>query len=86
MDSGRSVVAKVRCTGRREYTQGAHSGEVDGVEVTFQPVYGGDDDKANAEWSKWTPSGEFRMTITNPLAYRQFELGKTYFATFTPAE
>lgn len=32
----------------------------------------------NEDWSKWTPSGELHLTITNPGAYEQFELGSVY--------
>lgn len=81
-----AVKAKMRCTGRREYTSGGHSKIVDGVEVTLQPVYGDENDKANAEWSKWTPSGELRLNITNPAAHEQFAIGKSYFVTLEPAD
>jgi hypothetical protein len=50
-------------------------------EVVLGPVY--DDD--NKEWSKWTPQGEIKMTITNPAALEAFELGGKYFVDFTPA-
>jgi hypothetical protein len=56
------------------------------VTVVLQPVFGGKNDEANREWSKWTPSGEVRLCITNPDAYRQFKLGQAYFLDFTPAE
>ena len=36
----------------------------------------------NESWSKWTPSGEIRMTISNPEAYEQFEPNANYFITF----
>jgi hypothetical protein len=53
--------------------------------VTMIPVYAGlDGVPANAEWSKWTPSGEIKMTITTD-ALEQFELGKSYFVDFSPA-
>lgn len=32
----------------------------------------------NTDWSKWTPSGEWRMSITNPEALKQFEPGAEY--------
>lgn len=81
-----AVRAKVRCTGRHESLSVHSSGMAEAVTVTLQPVFGGDDDEANREWSKWTPSGEIRLTITNPEAHKQFLLGKTYFVDFTPAE
>ena len=50
-------------------------------EVVLGPVYDDDDN----EWSKWTPQGEIKMTITNPAALDAFELGGQYFVDFTPA-
>lgn len=52
--------------------------------VTLRAVYSDDKESANYSWSKWTPSGELRMSITNPDAFNQFELGAEYFLDFTP--
>lgn len=41
---------------------------------------GGDD--ANKDWSKWTPSGDIKMVVTNEAAIEQFELGGVYSLTF----
>lgn len=54
------------------------------VSVTLNAVY--DDGKANREWSKYTPSGEVKMFITNPAAIENFDLGKEYYLDFTPVE
>ena len=40
----------------------------------------------NEEWSKWTPSGELSMSITNPAAIAEFEVGKDYYLDFTPCD
>ncbi len=34
--------------------------------------------EGNKDWSKFTPSGELAMTITNPTAIDQFEIGEVY--------
>jgi hypothetical protein len=47
-------------------------------------VYG--NGEANKDWSKWTPSGELKMMVTNPAAIEKFELGKEYYLDFTPAD
>ena len=81
-----AVRAKCRVTGRHEM-RGVTKGDNNiTVQVTLQPVYGGEDDGANEQWSKWTPSGELRLSITNPNAYKQFELGQAYFVDFSPAD
>lgn len=61
-----------------------HVGASDKVcaEVKLAPIYG----EANKPWSEATPQGQIAMTITNPGAIDQFELGKYYFVEFTPAD
>lgn len=57
---------------------------IESKQVTLQPVYGiGEDDDANKQWSKWTPSGEIRLTITNPDIYPELVNGKTFFVDFS---
>jgi len=50
--------------------------------VSLAPVSG----PGNEEWSQYTPSGRIEMTITNPEAAKQFELGKDVLVTFCPVE
>lgn len=55
------------------------------AEIRLMPVY--DDGSAeNKSWSKYTPSGEVRLFITNPNAINAFEPGKSYYVDFTPAD
>lgn len=39
----------------------------------------------NEGWSKYTPSGQLQMVISNPAAFEQFEQGKEYFIDISPA-
>ena len=41
--------------------------------------------EGNKDWSKWTPAGELSITITNPSAIEQFEVGEVYEMTFEKA-
>jgi len=41
--------------------------------------------EGNGDWSKWTPTGEMSITITNPAAIEQFEIGGVYSLTFEKA-
>jgi hypothetical protein len=77
-----TVRCKVVCAGKNHL----HVGAPDAVacEITLRPVWG--DGKGNETWSKATPQGEFKMMITNPAAIDQFDLGKSYFVDFSPAE
>jgi hypothetical protein len=55
--------------------------------VFMQPVFGTyGDGKVNESWSKYTPSGQLQMSITNPAAIDKFEKGKAYYIDFTPVE
>lgn len=78
-----SVRAKFRCTGVNDRCSITNEGSVEVKVVTLQAVYGGKNDGANAQWSKWTPSGELTMSINNPEAYSQFKLGRCYFIDLT---
>lgn len=51
--------------------------------MTFNAVYG--DGKENKEWSKYTPSGQLTMTVTNPGAVSKFQVGCEYYLDFTKA-
>lgn len=53
-------------------------------EIKMSAVVGGDG-KGNESWSKYTPSGNLTMWITNPDAFNQFEKGKEYFLSFEEA-
>lgn len=45
-----------------------------------------DEIEENQRYHKYTPSGAINITIDNPLASDQFELGKLYYVDFTTAE
>lgn len=72
-----AIVAKMRCY---TITKDDHGNET----VNLQAVTG-KDGTANAQWSKWTPSGRLDLTITNPPAQGQIEPGKEYLVTIASA-
>ena len=53
-------------------------------EVKLAAVYG-EDNTANAQWSKWTPSANFSITINNPDAFNKLSKGHEFYVDFTPA-
>jgi hypothetical protein len=55
----------------------------DAKEVVLNPVYSNDLGSPNFSFSKYTPSGEIRLYITNTDAHSFFEYGKTYDVVFT---
>lgn len=67
----------------------AHYKNEDGTtsqeEVKLSAVYGADGTD-NAQWSKWTPSAQFSITINNPDAFNKLSQGHEFYVDFTPAE
>lgn len=60
-------------------------GETTQEEVNLSAVYGADGTD-NAQWSKWTPSAQFSITINNPDAFNKLSQGHEFYVDFTPAE
>ncbi len=54
---------------------------VEQEEITLLPVYG----DANKPWSKFTPMGQMRFTVTNPDVIGKFVPGKAYYIDIAEA-
>lgn len=67
-----SVRAKFRCNGNSN-----------GVVLLLAVTTGSEENKSF--WNA-TPAGSISLSITNPEAVNQFEVGKEYYVDFTPAE
>jgi hypothetical protein len=68
---------------RAKFSCNAVTKNADGSErVELVAVYGDE----NKPWSKFTPSGNLAMTISNPDAQGAFVPGKTYYLDLSPAE
>ena len=74
-----NVRAKFKCESVTTY-EGAEDGSSCHVEITLRAVGGPD----NEQWSKWTPYGEIKMTVTNPVAAAAFRPGSEHFLDFSP--
>lgn len=74
------VVARFKCAEKIERDNGGGDAPKI-VDVRLVPTY--DEKGPNKEWSKWTPAGEFKMTITNDPASAYFEVGVEYDITLT---
>lgn len=76
--------AMMRVVGRHEQKQyGSAGDQPTSVGVTLQPIF---DEGSNSSWSKYTPSGELRLEITNPEAFNQIQLGKTFSVTLAEVD
>lgn len=52
--------------------------------LVFNPVVANSEE--NKKFFAATPSGEFKLSVVNPEAWKQFELNKEYYLDFTPAD
>lgn len=78
-----SVTAKFYVKSITSYSNGVDQA-VTQKDVSLQAVNGDKDE--NKSWSKWTPSGEARLCITNPEAFNQFKEGQVVMMTLEPVE
>ena len=51
--------------------------------IRLEPVYCGSEE--NKQFFRWTPGGQISLSIINPSAAEQFEVGKEYYVDFTAA-
>ncbi|MCL6605648.1 MAG: hypothetical protein K6T94_22520 [Paenibacillus sp.] len=54
------------------------------VKIVMQPVYGTSEE--NKAFFQATPSGKLELCTVNPKAAAEFEVGKSYYIDFSPAE
>lgn len=76
---GTSVRAKFRCNAITDF--GGTS-----KQVILGAVYAPDANGEDAGFTKATPWGEIKMSIDNPDASVQFEIGKNYYVDFSSAD
>lgn len=75
--------AKFKCNGITSHDWG--------VSLDLSPVMPAykdgkvDPDDENSKFFKASPSGKIELSVVNPEAAAQFEVGKEYFVDFTPA-
>ena len=73
---------KMRVQSVMHYKNG--DGSTENEQVVLSAVYG-KEGTDNDQWSKWTPSANFTITINNPAAFNQLSKGHEFFVDFTPA-
>ena len=76
----------LRC--KLRVTKVTHNKEADGTTsyetVELMAVYGNTEE--NKQWSKYTPSANFNITISNPEAMNKLSAGHEYYVDFTPCQ
>lgn len=75
-----TVRAKFKCVSITRTKSGTEEMQT----IALSPVTGGSEE--NKSFWKWTPSGRIELGTINKEAGDSFELDKTYYIDFTPAE
>lgn len=80
--------AKMQVHGVREHKNAA--GEVTQEDLILYPVgkdgaYPSDGSDEDNTFSRWTPSGECKLSIQNPALFGKLTIGSRYYVDFTPA-
>ena len=60
-------------------------GKIAQEEIELMAVYG-KEGTANAQWSKWTPTGNLRFTVSNPDAFKKVLPGQFFFVDLVPTD
>jgi hypothetical protein len=68
----------------RSVTKTEHAEELVLFPVTSKP-FNADNVSEDNTYSKWSPSGELRLTVTNPALHGRFTPGEKYYLDFTKA-
>lgn len=80
-----SVRAKFYCSEKGIFATAPGVGDSNShSKIVLNPVMGNNEE--NKQFFKWTPSGNITLSVVNPAAAAQFEVGKEYYIDFTPAE
>lgn len=75
---GTSVRAKFRCNSITDFGGSSKT-------IAFMAIYAPDANGEDAGFTKATPWGEIKMSVDNPAAAVQFEIGKDYYVDFSSA-
>lgn len=54
-------------------------GSIDSEEITLSAVYSDKEGSVNKQWSRWTPAGQLKFTVSNQAALGRVLPGQFYF-------
>ena len=83
-DEGRAEVLVCKMRVSEVVHSIAPDGTTEQERVSLIAVYGKEGSE-NAQWSKWTPSANFNITISNPGAFNHLSRGHEYLVAFRAA-
>lgn len=62
------------------------NGDIQSEEISMSAVYSDKEGAANKQWCKWTPSGQFAFTVSNPSAFGKLLPGMFLYCDLTPTD
>ena len=60
--------------------------QISGFPVTSNAPFGPNGESEDNTYARYSPSGELKLTITNPELFGQFKPGQKFYLNFTEAE
>lgn len=61
-------------------------GGIQSEEITMSAVYSDKEGAPNKQWSKWTPSGQLKFTVSNANAFGKVLPGQFFFVDLNPCD
>lgn len=62
------------------------NGDIQSEEITASAVYSDKDGTANKQWSRWTPQGQLKFTVSNQAALGKVLPGQFYYVDLIPTD
>ena len=81
-----NAVLRLKMCVNRVATVHGSDGEPSQQELELSAVYSNKPDSANAQWSKWTPAANLKMTISNVAAFNKVKPGEFVFVDIIPTD
>lgn len=78
-----SMIAKFRVSNVTTISESCEQLELSAVS---EKPFDGDGKSDDNDFARWTPTGELKMSITNPNLIGKFKVGEKFYLNFTPAD
>lgn len=66
-------------------TEGTKFSEILTFNAVTEKPFNPDGESDDNSFARWTPTGELKITVTNPAMFGKFKVGTKYYLTFTEA-
>ena len=62
------------------------TGQINQEEISLNCVHSDKEGSANKQWSKWTPSGNLKFSVTNPSAFGKLLPGQFIYVDLSQTD